>query len=265
MLITSRDNERIKRIRGLFGRKHRDRTRLFLVEGIRHVGEAVAAGALIECLCYAPDLLTSEFAHRLIAEQEARGVPCHAVAPGVFAALTVRENPAGLLAVVRQSPSRLDDLHPEVFPWGVALVAPQDPGNIGAILRTVDAVGASGLILLDASADPYHPGAVRASMGALFSHPVVRASFGAFATWAKAGGYRIWGTSSRADRDYREVERYSRPLLLLMGSERKGLLPEQMALCDEVVRMPLRGRVTSLNLAIATGVMLYQMLARGEE
>jgi len=264
MQITSRDNEKIKDIRRLLSRKHRDRTRLFLVEGICHVGEASAAGA-VECLCYAPDLLTSEFAWRLIAGEQARGTPCYPLAAPAFAVLVQRERPTGLLAVARQLRARLEDLHPGNFPWGVALVSPQDPGNVGTVLRTVAAVGASGLLLLDHSADPYHPSSVRASMGALFSRPVARASFADFVRWARAGGYHIWGTSARANQDYRAIPCYPRPLVLLLGNEQKGLTSQQAAACDEMVRLPMHGPITSLNLAVAAGVMLYEMLAKGDE
>jgi TrmH family RNA methyltransferase len=154
----------------------------------------------------------------------------------------------------------LSGLTPRSFPWGVALVEPQDPGNVGTILRTIDAVGASGLILLEDSVDPYHATAVRASMGVLFWHPVVTASFVEFVGWARNGGYHVYGTSAHAERDYREVELYRRPLILLMGSEREGLLDEQAAICEQLVRLPMTGRVTSLNLAVATGVMLYEVL-----
>jgi len=170
-LITSRNNPKIKAVRAL-------RQRKFLrVEGIFPVGEAVAAGIPIDALYYAPDLLSSEFARQLLADQAAAGIPCYATTPEVFKTIADRENPQGLLAIARSQLAGLQTFAPDNFPWGVALVAPQDPGNIGAIMRTIDAVGASGLILLDNSADPYHPSAVRASMGALFWHPVVHASY----------------------------------------------------------------------------------------
>jgi len=242
-------------------RKARAASGLFVVEGIRHVGEAIAAGAAVEYLCYAPDLLTSEFALRLVAEQEGCGLPCYAVKPEVFASLAEKDHPAGILAVVRMRTERLEDLSPQNFPWGVALDAPQDPGNIGSILRTIDAAGASGLLLLGQAADPYHPSAVRASMGAIFWHPVVTATFEAFTAWAGRHAYHLYGTSAHASQDYREA-RYEKPCILLMGSERQGLSEAQAAACHTLLRMPMQGRVTSLNLAIATGVMLYEMLAK---
>lgn len=258
-MITSRRNAKIKLARSLRQRKHRDASGLFLVEGIRHVGEAVEAGARIEAIYYAPGLLTSPFAQDLVARQAAHGLPCYPVGPDVFVSLVEKENPQGIIAVVHQARPSLSALTPYNFPWGVALVEPQDPGNVGTILRTIDAVGAGGLILLEDSVDPYHPTAVRASMGALFWHPVVTASFAEFARWARENGYHAYGTSAHAEQDYREVGAYLRPLILLMGSERQGLSGEQAAICEHLVRLPMKGKVTSLNLAVATGVMLYEV------
>ena len=261
VLITSRSNPRIKQARALRLRKARQETGLFLVEGIRHVGEAIEAGAGVEAIYYAPERLSSEFARQLVETQSAAGVPCFPTTVEVFDSLADKDNPQGILAVVRQPASRLSDLNPENFPWGVALVAPQDPGNVGAILRTIDAVGASGLLLLESSVDAYHPGAVRASMGALFWHPVVSASFTEFVGWAKQHAYHVYGTSAHADLNYRQAA-YNSPCILLLGSEREGLTGDQKAACECIVHLPMLGRTTSLNLAVAAGVMLYAMLDR---
>jgi TrmH family RNA methyltransferase len=258
--LTSKSNPRLKQIRLLRQRKARLDSGLFLVEGIRHVGEAIESGAQVEYFCYAPEQLTSAFAINLIRQQELLGVPCLAVATDVFATLADKENPQGILAVVRQPQYSLEGLSPHNFPWGVALVAPQDPGNIGAILRTIDAVGASGLLLLEQSADAYHPNAVRASMGSLLRHPVVKAGYDTFVGWARRWGYSLYGTSAHGSLDYRHAGLFKQPCILVLGSERQGLSPEQAAACDELLRVPMHGKVTSLNLAVAAGVMLYRML-----
>ncbi|MBI5930572.1 MAG: RNA methyltransferase [Chloroflexi bacterium] len=258
-LITSRTNPKIKQLRALQNRKERDAAGLFMVEGIRHVGDAVAAGAKLEFICYAPDLLISEFALDLIQQQTLQGVACYPVSAEVFESVASREGPQGIMAVVRQPNIVLADLNPANFVWGVALVAPQDPGNVGTILRTVNAVGASGLILLESSTDAYHPTAIRASMGASFWHPIVHAAFDDFAKWANQQGYHIVGTSAHGSVDYRTVTEYPKPLILLMGSEREGLTTEQIAICHQLVRLPMVGQVSSLNLSVATGVMLYEM------
>lgn len=257
--LTNPRNPDIKQARQLHQRKTRDETGLFMVEGIRHVGEAVAAGAAVQYFCYAPDLLKSEFAHDLLEKQRQAGARVYALAPDAFRSIADKDNPQGILAVVRRPTLQLVNLQPTTHPWLVALVAPQDPGNIGTIIRTMDAVGANGLILLDGGADPGHPNAVRASLGALFWMPVVSASFAEFAAWAAAHHYQLIGTSEKGTVDYDHAH-YGRPCILLMGSERDGLTPEQEAACALMVRLPMVGRVTSLNLAVATGVMLYAMV-----
>jgi TrmH family RNA methyltransferase len=257
--LTNPRNPHVKQVRKLQQRKEREATGLFVVEGIRHVGEAIEAQADVQYICYAPDLLASPYARELIARESARGLHCYALAPDVFRSLAEKENPQGILAVVRQPHSTLNTLTPDIFPWGVALVAPQDPGNLGAIMRSIDAVGASGLILLDGGADPYHPNAVRASLGALFWRPVVSATFAGFVTWANAQGYHLYGASAHGVEDYHALT-YTRPMILLLGNEQKGLSPEQATACHHLIRLPMRGRVTSLNLAVAAGVMLYAML-----
>lgn len=258
-VFVSRNNPKIKQIRSLHQRKGREETGLFIVEGIRHIGEAVEAGMQIDSLSYAPDLLSSAYALELLAQQQARGTTCLALETAIFTSLADKENPQGILAVVRKPVWSLTQLHPDNFPWGVALVAPQDPGNIGTILRTIDAVGANGLLLLENSADPYHPSAVRASMGALFWVPVIQASFADFLQWSKGNSYTLYGTSAHDSHDYCLVEQYHFPLILLLGSEREGLSSEQRQACDLLLRLPMHGRATSLNLAVAAGVILYAM------
>jgi TrmH family RNA methyltransferase len=264
--ITSRSNSKIKQIRQLRQRRHREENGLFLVEGIHPVGQAVeaaasgASGIKVDAIFFAPELLTSEYAVTLLESQSQMGVPCYSTSSEVFESIADKENPQGILAVVQAPKRQLADYSPENFAWGVALVAPQDPGNMGTILRTIDAVGASGLILLDASADPYQPSCVRASMGAIFWYPVIHATFADFTTWAKRLGYMLYGTSARGSIGYHLVKSYTLPAILLLGSEQKGLSLEQTAHCDQLVRLPMRGRVSSLNLGVAAGVMLYHML-----
>ncbi|MFM8320391.1 MAG: TrmH family RNA methyltransferase, partial [Chloroflexota bacterium] len=125
-----------------------------------------------------------------------------------------------------------------------------------------DAVGAGGVLLLDSTLDPYQPAVVRASMGTLFWYPPVPASFAEFSAWSSRHGYHVYATSAHAAQDYRTVERYETPRILLLGSEREGLSAEQSAAAEINLRLPMRGRATSLNLAVAAGVVLYQMLAR---
>jgi len=262
-LITSRSNARAKQMRALRQRKERDASGLCLIEGVRHVSEAAESGMALEVIAYAPDQLTSPFALEFIRQQAARGVSCLAFSADVFESVADKDSPQGILAIARQRRTDLADVSPASVDLAVALVAPQDPGNVGSILRTMDAVGAGALILIDAAVDPYHPACIRASMGALFWHPVATATFDEFAAWARRHGYRIVGTSARGAVDYRQAD-YTRPLVLMMGSEREGLSEAQKAICHQLARMPMQGRVSSLNLSVATGVMLYAALAQSD-
>lgn len=257
-LITSRQNTKIKQVRALGKRSKRAKEGLFVVEGIRHVGEAVEASTQIEYLLYAPDLLTSDYAQNLIRQLTLSNTPVFITTADILSDLAGKDHPQGILAVVRQNLTALENLTPGNFPWGAVLHAPQDPGNLGTILRTVDAVGASGVIVVDGGVDIYHPTAVRASMGALFWKPVVYTSFNAFASWSRDHGYHIYGSSAKGQANHNRVE-YQSPALLFLGGEQKGLEEGTLAICEKVVRLPMEGKTTSLNLSVAAGVLLYQM------
>lgn len=254
--LTSRQNPKIKLARALHSRKGREESGLFLVEGIWHVGEAVEAAYPLEFILCAPELLRSAFGEQTLVRAAGNGIPIYETAPEIFQSLAAKQAPQGMIAVARQRSVPLVALTAQTHPWLVALVAPQDPGNVGAILRSIDAVGASGLILLDGGVDPWHPTAVRASMGALFWAPVAQAGWEAFVGWARQ--YRLYGSSARGVVDYREAE-YAQPCILLLGSEREGLSAEQAGACQMVVRLPMGGHVSSLNLAVAAGVLLFEM------
>jgi TrmH family RNA methyltransferase len=256
-LISSSKNPLIKQIRTLRQRKGREETGLFLVEGIHHVGEAIEVGWEIERLVYAPDKLTSDFARGLVEDQLQRRVQCAAVTPDLFDIIAEKDNPQGILAIVRQRQPSLEDAAREHFRLGVALVSPQDPGNVGTILRTLDAVGADGLFLLDGGVDPYHPSAVRASMGTIFWKPPVQDTFDHFVKWARLNGYQLIGSSAHAKADYRTYKRSGQPVILLLGSEQKGLSEEQIKSCDATLSIPMKGRASSLNLAVAAGILLF--------
>ena len=251
-IITSPGNPLVKRARALRQKKARSDSGLFLVEGIHHVGEAVEAGWEVQEILYASDLLTSPFAHDLITRLS---LTPQQVTAQVMESLAEKDNPQGILAIVRQKQARLWDAN--AFPRGVALVSPQDPGNVGTILRTMDAAGADALFLLDGGVELYHPTVVRASMGTIFWKPVVQTSFGEFMDWARKGKYQLIGTSSHANVDY-ETLVPQEPWILVLGNEQKGLSAEKAAACDVTVSLPMRGRVSSLNLSVAAGLLLYQ-------
>jgi TrmH family RNA methyltransferase len=254
-IITSLANPLIKQARALRQKKTRAETGLFLVEGIHHVGEAVEAGWKVETVLYAPDLLTSSFARDLLSRLDA---PPQPVSVPVMESLADKENPQGILAIVRQRRLTLADAKP--YQRAVALVSPQDPGNVGTILRTMDAINADALFLLEGGVEIFHPTVVRASMGTLFWEPVIQSSFNNFIDWARGNDVQLIGTSAKADVNYKTLVPQS-PWLLMLGNEQKGLTREQTAACDVTVSLPMQGRVSSLNLAVAAGVLLYQFSA----
>lgn len=266
-MITSTSNPLIKQVRALRQKKAREESGLFLVEGLAHVGGAVEAGWQAETVLYAPERLRSEFGLQLVERLQKSGTRCQPVSAAVFESFAEKENPQGLAALVRQKRANLADVltvgRESHLPLYAALVTPQDPGNIGTILRTLDAVGGAGLFLLDGGADPFQPACVRASMGALFSVPFAQSGFDDFAGWAAENDLRLVGTSARASLDYRSMKLDSRPTVLVLGSEQKGLTTEQLFTCEQQVSLPMRGRVSSLNLAVAAGVLLYAFADSG--
>lgn len=258
-MITSAANPTFKQIRALRQRKEREASGLCFVEGIRQVAEAARSRAAIERLLVAPALLASPFANELVAEQTRAGIPLLELSRELFTTLSQKDGPQGIAAVVRQRWAALEHARLETAPGWVALVEPADPGNLGTIIRTADAVGASGVFLIGPSADPYDAVALRASMGATFSMALVRCGWDEFTRWQSAQGAPLVGAADQAATDFQAV-RYAQPLVLLMGSERHGLTPAQQARCDQLVAIPMRGRADSLNLGVATGVMLYELL-----
>jgi TrmH family RNA methyltransferase len=209
----------------------------------------------VKTLLYAPDLLTGEFASTLLDDAQRIGLAPQPLSSGVMESLAEKDNPQGILAVVKQRRLGFEDIGG--IQNGLALVSPQDPGNVGTILRTLDAVGSDALFLVDGGVDLYHPTCVRASMGTIFWEPVVSTSFDEFMSWAKREEIQLIGTSAHAQVDYRESGLGKPPWILVLGNEQKGLSPEQIAACDVTVSLPMRGKVSSLNLAVAAGILLY--------
>ncbi len=259
MIISSMSNPKIKDLRGLRHRKERSQAGLAFIEGIRIVADALRHPGTVESLVVAPELLTSSFAQELVREQQAVGMACLEVTAEVFQGISLKDGPQGIGAIIRQrwEPLERVRLVDDDFCW-VALDAVQDPGNLGTILRTCDAVGCTGVILLGHSTDPYDPTALRGSMGAIFSLRLVRASYEAFISWKQQDDYFVVGTSDAANDDYTQAA-YHFPLVLLMGSERQGLSPTLRDACDLLVKIPMVGHSDSLNLAVATSVTLYEM------
>ncbi len=258
MIITSSANEQIKSIRKLRERKYRNESGTYYIEGIRIVLEALAQPNRVKTLIYSPELMESQLAADAVQKAAVHGVKLLEVNASVFETFSLKEGPMGLAAVVQQSWQPLEEVQPQQMGLWVGLDSVADPGNLGTIMRTADAVGASGIFLLDHCTDPYDPAAIRASMGAIFSLQLVKLTSASFLEWKKSNHVVAIGTSDAAKQDYEAVQ-YPNPMVLLMGSERQGLQPALMQACDQVVSLPMNGKSDSLNLAVATGVMLYQI------
>lgn len=253
-VITSAQNALIKRIRRLGTTKGRRREAATYVEGIRIVVAALDAG-LVERVVWSGSLLTSAIGRAAVE----RAPAASEISADLFRALSARENPMGLAAIVRPQAVALPDL--PLDPSGVyaALCDVAQPGNLGTVIRTADSAGATAVIAVGQTADWRHPRAIKAAMGASFRLPLAHcASAGALLAWARSHGLHTIATSAHAPHDYRRS--YPRPALLLMGSERHGLPESVLAAADIAVSIPMRGVSSSLNLAVATGLMLYEIL-----
>ena len=165
-----------------------------------------------------------------------------------------------LLGAYRETSPELSRIDRSKAPLWIVAQALRDPGNIGTILRTGDAVGAGGLILIDDSADPFSVEAVRASMGAVFTQEIAAARWPDFLAWLRSGPGQLVGTSLKATADYLEA-RYEQPCFLLIGNEQQGLPDEYEAECDSLVKIPMAGRADSLNAAMAAAVMAFAIRA----
>jgi TrmH family RNA methyltransferase len=258
MIISSFSNPKIKSIRKLEQKKYRQESGLFFVEGLRTVGEAVQLGASIRTLVVSPELLESDFGLSLLIHPNVLNVERIEVSGEIFKKIANKEGPQGIGAVVQQDWHTMEKIRIDPDDLWIALDAVADPGNLGTIMRTLDAVDGRGVILLGNSTDPYDPAAVKSSMGALFSLELVQADWPAFLKWKSDKGISLIGTSDHAEEDYQAIS-YRRPLILLMGSERHGLSEEMEGVCDQMARIPMAGRSDSLNLAIATAIMLYEI------
>lgn len=262
--ITSGANPLIKRMRKLRQRKHREREGAFLVEGIAQVWAAVENKADVEVLVVAPELLSSPAARAMVEAEARLGTRLAEVARDVFEEVTERDHPSGLAAIVRMHQRDLADLEPSPECVWVVLNGIGNPGNLGSILRSADATGACGVIIAGDSTDAFHPSAVKASMGALFTTPIGAARrLDDVFEWTAAHGIHTVATSSKAQHDFRDVG-YPRPLALLFGSEATGLPADALHRSDEAVRIPMHGMTSSLNLAVAVGVLLYEVERSGE-
>jgi TrmH family RNA methyltransferase len=257
-LITAFSNPLVKQVRSLRDKKNRRREGLFIAEGLRILTEAREAGFLPVTLFFSEGA-THPLLASLIAETEAAGGEAIETNADILHKLSGKDNPQTILGVYRAFDTSLDRIDRTAAPLWIVAQALRDPGNLGTILRTGDAVGAGGLILVDDCADPFSVEAVRASMGALFTQRIAAASWDEFVTWLRAGEGQLVGTSLQAGLDYQQPE-YVPPTFILVGNEQAGLPEAYEAECDLLVKMPMLGKADSLNAAVATAVMAYEVI-----
>lgn len=260
-IITSAANDEVKRLRALHERKFRKQTGWFLAEGTRVCHEAVDLGWAMHRLAFVAGRENDKQVKQLLAgliPTRGRALP---MTEALMRRIIRKDNPQIVLGAFEQRWARVDEIDGSTGGIWVALDRVRDPGNLGAIMRSADAVGAKGLILIGDCTDPYSVESVRASMGAVFNVRIIACSEAAFLKFAASWQGSVVGTALPAATDYRKAN-YDRPLIMLMGNEQSGLTDSLMQACSQLVKMPMLGRSDSLNLAVATGVALYEALAR---
>ncbi len=255
-VVTSLANPTVKAVRALHLRKERDESGLFVAEGLKNVTEGVETGHAPRILLYGRDAGDHPLLKQAMAATQAARGEVIEVTQDILAKVSRRDNPQAVVGVFAQRYRPLDEVIPQHAPCFVALHRVRDPGNLGTIVRTADAAGCGGVILVGECCDPYSVEAVRATMGSIFAVPLTRASEAEFAAWIEHWPGSLVGALLSATVDHRAAD-YQKPAMILMGNEQQGLPPEMAALCDVAVKIPMRGRADSLNLSVATGIMIY--------
>lgn len=260
--ITSPSNPLIKDIRALEMRKRRKETGLFLVEGLRSVLEGIELNSKLKYAAYHTDIKNKKEIDICKAACAKSGGLALEVTDQVLEKISRKDNPQSVIGVFEQRTFGLETINkaPSSRECYVVLEEVRDPGNLGTIIRTIDAVGADGVILIGNCCDPYSIETVRATMGSIFSVPLIPTTREKFLDWAKEWSGDIIGTTLQTSVDFREITP-RRPLLLMMGNEQAGLSEELRQIArPSCIRLPMNGRADSLNLAVATGICLYALL-----
>ena len=266
--ITSFSNESVKRVRSLRDKKHRRIEGRFLAEGLRLLTEALDSGHVPELLLMADKRDPHPLIDRLEQAVTAAGSEVIELPEDLLAKITGKDNPQAVAGVYREFATDLARLDRNAAPLWLVAHAMRDPGNLGTMLRTGDAVGAGGLILIDDCADPFSVEAVRASMGAIFTQPIAHAGWAEFLDWLRAPGGgppgQLVAASLREARPYRGAP-YASPCFVLVGNESRGIPEDYEMACDLRVTMPMKGRADSLNAAVAGAVLAYEVIASVDE
>lgn len=261
--ITGFSNPLVKFLRSLREKKHRKLEKRFLAEGLRLLTDARECGIVPEMLVMAIGRDPHPLLDALEEAVAAAGGEIVEMDEEILAKVTGKDNPQAVAGVFAEFDTRITNLDRSAAPIWLVAQALRDPGNLGTMLRTGDAVGAGGLILLDDCADPFSVEAVRASMGAIFTQKIAIARWDEFQDWLRAGDGQLVAASLRDPTDYRRAP-YAAPCFLMVGNESQGLPQAYEEACDLRVTIPMRGRADSLNAAVAGAVLAYEALAHLE-
>jgi TrmH family RNA methyltransferase len=254
MLITSAQNPKIKLAKKLWKRREREQTQLFLIEGYRELSRAESVK--FESLFICPELFLGTNEPELIRRIDA---PIFSCSEPIFRSLSYRDRPDGLLAIAKQSHRHLDEIVPTENPFFVVAEAIEKPGNLGTILRSSDATGVDAVIVCDRCTDIHNPNVVRASVGTLFTLPVIEAEGEETFRWLKERGVAILAATPSAQIEYTEVD-LTQGVAIVVGTEQYGLSEHWMKGADLQVKLPMLGVADSLNVAMATTLLLYEVI-----
>lgn len=263
-MITSLHNPLVKELASLHTKKGREETGLFLVEGLQLVGFGVAAGWELHHLLIKGDYQAGNRSESVLADAMNTANAVHELAPEVMGKLSQKDNPPSIMGVFKQ---RLQALKKTILqPTAVWLLLeePRDPGNVGTCLRSADALGAAGVIILTPATDLWAPETIRATMGSIFHLPLVRTSLADILAWLPTQNATVAGLHLQGTAPIQQAASLPRPLILAMGTEQSGLSPDLTAACTHLLTIGMRGKAESLNLAQATTLALWEAL-RTEE
>lgn len=261
--ISSLQNPRVKQVVNLRNRSEREESGTFIIEGYRELLRAIENGQPLQTLYYCPSLFLGSNEGALIEKAVRNGAQLLSCSAAVFHKISYRDRPDGLLAIGFQKQLKLGDLETAMLnvaaPFLVVAEAIEKPGNLGTILRSSDAVGVDGLIVCDRCTDIFNPNVVRASVGTLFTVPVIEAGGEETLLWLKKMGIKILAATPSAQLEFTAVD-MTGPLAIAVGTEQLGLSEKWMCQADLHVRIPMRGVADSLNVAMATTLLLYEAL-----
>ncbi len=259
-MITSLQNPRVKDAISLRDRRQRRRRGLFLIDGLREISRAAAAGISLEAVFVCHKLLGDK-EHESIAilgHAAAKRVEQIEVSAAVFERLAFGDRAEGIVAVARMPRRALDDLKLPACPLVAVIEGVEKPGNVGAVLRSADGAGVSALIVADGATDLYNPNTIRASLGTIFSVPTCTSDSTATRDWLTNKRLTIFAARVDAKLDYTDVD-FSGPAAIVLGSEATGL----STIWNEAaapIRLPMRGIADSLNVSAAAAVLFYETL-----